>query len=735
MRALLTEKWPRLLLTLLLAAGLLLPLLGMLGAAVPVLPCLLLLLAEALALEAVGLTRRTALWGSLALALTLLVWAFSAPGSALLSDLLRAFTLQVTGVPGALPLVAREASLVLTTLITLLSFLCCRKSAGGLGAVLAVIASLLLLWLGDRPDLLPRLLPAGLAALLLLLMERHEELSLPRILPWAAAGLLLAFALTPPSGLVLPALKERTDALRQNVLDRLFFTEPRDVFSLSSEGYYPQGLSQLGGPVTPSDRPVLQVSAPRAAYLRGAILNAYDGRCWRNTLGGRRYLWDARGQTERRADLFDQQLPSGSLASALTAESTLSVRMLGSGTSTLFVPQRVRELRAGGELVPYFTDSSELFVTRNLEEGDTWSVSAPLMTGGDAGLGTVVDAAAREEDDRYDALREIYTALPPHLEEPVWQLAADLTEGLSSPYEKALALQNHLSRNYRYRLDVPVQPGNVDFVTNFLFNTREGYCTYFASALTVLCRMAGLPARYVEGYLAEPGRTGEALVTGLNAHAWTEVYFRGFGWLTFDATPHRTGNSETDSDPAQPSVPPVQPETPTPSPAAESEESETPSPAVSPDPEDRPPEGAESSAGFPWIPAVLLLVLLLLLLLLLRWRLTDPAFREKRLPEEGGRFEVWLEDALSRLSAAGFVRASGETLMSFTRRLDAESGPGVPLSELGECASLLRYGRVQALPEDTRLARETAGSLRRALPRRARLIYAWRRLLGRGRAF
>ena len=48
-----------------------------------------------------------------------------------------------------------------------------------------------------------------------------------------------------------------------------------------------------------------------------------------------------------------------------------------------------------------------------------------------------------------------------------------------------------------------------------------------------MCRMIGLPARYVEGYLATPDENGTAYVTGLQAHAWTEVYFSGFGWLTF----------------------------------------------------------------------------------------------------------------------------------------------------------------------------------------------------------
>jgi len=60
----------------------------------------------------------------------------------------------------------------------------------------------------------------------------------------------------------------------------------------------------------------------------------------------------------------------------------------------------------------------------------------------------------------------------------------------------------------RYSLDIPEQASNLDFVSTFLLMTREGYCTHFASAMTVLCRMVGLPARYVEGFVADVDASG-----------------------------------------------------------------------------------------------------------------------------------------------------------------------------------------------------------------------------------
>ena len=740
MRKAMEARLPRLALTLLLSAGVCLSFLQ--GAEIPFSPLSWALAwgGTALILEAAFLTRRTALWGAPALAGLLLLWLLGGGGISLLRDLLRAFSLQISGVPGAMPLVAGEAAVALTVLLTLLSFLCCRRGAGSAGAVLLAAGGLLVLWLADRPALMPWMLPSCAAALCVALLERHPEVSFLRVLPWAAGLALLAWALTPPAGVMIPGLKERADGFRQAMMDRLFFTEPRDVFSLSTEGYYPQGVTQLGGPVTPSDRPVMQVSAPRPVYLRGVLMNEYDGRSWRNTLGGRRYLWDGAGMTAQRARLFDQELPPGELASALTAPTEISVRMLTERESTLFVPQRIRELRAGGELVPYYSSSSEIFVTRNLQPGDTWTVSAALFQAGDPGIGTLIDAAGEAEDPQWESVLETYTALPAHLEEPVWQLAADVTAGLTSPYEKAFALQSYLSRSCRYTLQVQPQSDQMDFVTGFLFRTREGYCTYFASALTVLCRMCGLPARYAEGYLAEPNDRGEALVTGLNAHAWTEVYFRGFGWVTFDATPHRAGASGEDPAPSAPpspaeTTPPAGDETPpgepTPSPAPEEPAPETPSPEE-PSPE-APPAGDAAERrdpGFPFLPLLLLLLLALALAAALRWALTSPARREKRLAGEAERFDLWMGEVLARLAAAGMTRRPGETLMGFTRRLDAEGGAPLPLARLGECASLLRYGRVQALETDTALAREAAEALRKGLPRKARMRYAVRRMRG-----
>ena len=74
--------------------------------------------------------------------------------------------------------------------------------------------------------------------------------------------------------------------------------------------------------------------------------------------------------------------------------------------------------------------------------------------------------------------------------------------------------------------------------TFFLFDSRRGYCTYFAGALTVLCRTQGIPARVVSGFVApDQIEDGQILIRDANAHAWTEIWVEHWGWAIIDATP------------------------------------------------------------------------------------------------------------------------------------------------------------------------------------------------------
>jgi len=141
-----------------------------------------------------------------------------------------------------------------------------------------------------------------------------------------------------------------------------------------------------------------------------------------------------------------------------------------------------------------------------------------------------------KNEKRYTDILERYTQLPETLPDNVRYTAADITDGIESPYMKANAISHWLAENNKYTLEPDLPPDGVDF-TAFFLDSREGYCVYYASAMTVLARCAGLPARYVQGFaLANTPWSSnyQYRATGATAHAWSEVYFEGIGWLTFD---------------------------------------------------------------------------------------------------------------------------------------------------------------------------------------------------------
>ncbi|MCR5431902.1 MAG: transglutaminase family protein [Lachnospiraceae bacterium] len=121
-----------------------------------------------------------------------------------------------------------------------------------------------------------------------------------------------------------------------------------------------------------------------------------------------------------------------------------------------------------------------------------------------------------------------------------------LYEGSSCVYEKMLRAEALLSQ-FRYTLDPGPLPETIDspeaFLDWFMLDNPAGYCSHFATAMVLLARAEGLPARYVEGFCVSPSTTGGTTVNNHNAHSWAEIYFEGFGFICFDGTPGYASDS------------------------------------------------------------------------------------------------------------------------------------------------------------------------------------------------
>ena len=128
---------------------------------------------------------------------------------------------------------------------------------------------------------------------------------------------------------------------------------------------------------------------------------------------------------------------------------------------------------------------------------------------------------------RNEQIYETYTTLPKSLPERVKQLTLDVTQNAQTRYDKLKCIEAYL-KTYHYTEAPGEMPNGNDFVDYFLFESQEGYCTYFASAMAVMARSIGIPTRYVEGFIVDysqlPKGEKTVLVNGRQAHAWVEAY-------------------------------------------------------------------------------------------------------------------------------------------------------------------------------------------------------------------
>jgi len=519
----------------------------------------------------------------------------------------------------------------------------------------------------------------------------------PLVLPIALVFCLLSLLIAPEEGTVHPTLSQAAQQIKNYIDDHLFFTEERARYSLANDGWMPKGTSQLGGKVSPGDHEVMRVETSEVAYLRGTVLDTYTGGAWYDSIGDSRRNWEAGYTRSIRNRLFETDYP---LLSA-QEEKQLTVTMLSGSASTVFVPQRMRALSLGENMVGYFNDSTEVFITRNLQPGDRYTVRYLPMKATDAGMAMLVRANASVTDPQYAQMHQLYTRLPSHIQQEIFDITAQAARGCNSDWEKAVAIRDYLKTRYSYSLDVQTPPQSIDFVAWFLLAEKKGYCTYFATAMTVMCRIAGLPARYIEGYVARPDGSGIATVTGKNAHAWTEVYLNGVGWVTFDATasvnePDRSReNLPPQSGMQTPTPEPPQPQQPTPTPEPQSEQTPTPEPpseppAATPTPEPEPESPpSNSEPPLPW----LLLLLLIALALLLAWRIysTHPMLRAQKAATDTSAFLILWEASLLCMSILHCAPHASETLLQFASRAERELG--MLITDAAENMSAVRYGK------------------------------------------
>jgi transglutaminase-like putative cysteine protease len=298
----------------------------------------------------------------------------------------------------------------------------------------------------------------------------------------------------------------------------------------------------------PDERDVLRIRASERTYLRLAGLDSFDGATWRlGPSGVGSYQPDA-------TSLHPADRPLPPEQQAISAVPTrVEVEVLD--LANIYVPTPYQPVSIQGELTREMVWSTEggFLATWNLAEGGDAgqprvAVSEGVSYAVDAERpAPVIDDVRAVSYDQETLTR--WTALPRDYDR-LAEAATSVYEaaGAETAVDKALALQAWFTEDGRftYDLDVPALRGD-DALERFVLEDRVGYCEYYATAMAVMLRATGVPARVAVGFLpgsvtepADPdveGSLTEFTVTTADAHAWVEVLFPDHGWVTFEPTP------------------------------------------------------------------------------------------------------------------------------------------------------------------------------------------------------
>ncbi len=258
-----------------------------------------------------------------------------------------------------------------------------------------------------------------------------------------------------------------------------------------------------------------------------------------------RYYWRVRSYDLYQNDewftdySYDEPfIPSeGSLAIAdpqgVSAE--FSFRMPGQNISTLVTPARPIWTNRYSRLT--FTPSTQgkidplMFVSGStILAGQDYLVHADIYQ-------PTVDQL-RSAGEAYPGwVTSHYLEVPDNLSPEIGNLARQITAGLQTPYDKATAITDYLRKNITYTTAVGTPPPGRDVLSWFLFDTKTGFCNYYATAEVILLRSVGIPARIVVGYAqGKYEAPNKYVVLQKDAHAWPEVYFPDNGWVEFEPT-------------------------------------------------------------------------------------------------------------------------------------------------------------------------------------------------------
>ncbi len=338
------------------------------------------------------------------------------------------------------------------------------------------------------------------------LRHRAEQPRVDRVLIGATAGLGTVVLVT--SALVFLAFPRVTRG----------FAGRGDVPATQVAGFSDEvSIGEFGSQIYANPQIVLRVEFPEGPpadmaglYWRGRSFDRFDGTRWRHSFptppaNAPRSWYRERWQ----GPMIEQRI----FAAPLEAK-------------VLFTLHPALRLDSARRTQPLFDNAGDLVY---------WGSSAPAYSAWSMS-GPPSPEELRAAEAGFAPSARFYLQVP-RLPDRIFQLADSLTVGLTNRYDKAVAIERYL-RDFTYTLQLPrnAREATLDW---FLFERRAGHCEYFSTAMVVMLRSVGVHAREVNGFRGGQWSDFGAYlaVTQNQAHSWVEVWFPGFGWVSFDPTP------------------------------------------------------------------------------------------------------------------------------------------------------------------------------------------------------
>jgi transglutaminase-like putative cysteine protease len=272
---------------------------------------------------------------------------------------------------------------------------------------------------------------------------------------------------------------------------------------------------RLGQAPNLGDRVIMTVEAPAGHFWRAVTYDFYTGAGWRTT----------------ESDKADK------IALPATDRDTFQARfdIIVPHSNILFAANEPQKAD-----VPYQfytgadkTYSTSLHALNRSQAAGTYTVTSLVSVADKQTLRKVAPTFS-------DYIKAKYLQLPSTLPQRVKTLAHQIMDNIPNAYDRAEALETFLrSPPYGYSAQVKATPPGRDPVDYFLFDLKQDFCEYFASAMVVMLREVGVPARLVEGFTTGSFDTASNsfVVREQDAHAWVEAYFPQYGWIEFEPTP------------------------------------------------------------------------------------------------------------------------------------------------------------------------------------------------------